>query len=111
MGREIVNPNKPYLPLQNRYRNGVYWEDGENSFVFREKEFSGISPQPTDQWHTVTADTVRLDQIAHKYYGSYIYWWVIAYANHIHDPYVPREIGDVIRIPDLTKINATDYFD
>jgi len=110
MGKEIVHPHKALLPLYNRYRNGVYWDDGEDSFVFREKEFSNIPQQPTDQWHTVTADTVRLDQISHLYYGTYVYWWIIAYANHIHDPYVPREIGTVLRIPDITKLNATDFF-
>lgn len=40
----------------------------------------------------------RLDLIAFKFYNNQLYWWVIAYASNIKDPFnVPS--GTVLRIP------------
>ena len=40
----------------------------------------------------------RLDHLAHRYYGDSDYWWVIAVANRIQDPFalVP---GTRLRVP------------
>jgi hypothetical protein len=44
----------------------------------------------------------RLDTLAFKYYGDSDYWWVIALANRIMDPFslVP---GQQLRIPSDVK--------
>lgn len=59
--------------------------------------------------HVLTAED-RLDLLAFRYYGDEDYWWVIALANRISDPFsiVP---GRTLRIPSeaksiLDKINA-----
>lgn len=40
----------------------------------------------------------RLDIIAHRYYGDEDYWWVVAIANRIMDPFT-LEVGRRLRIP------------
>ena len=40
----------------------------------------------------------RLDLLAHKYYGDEDYWWVIALANRIQDPF-SLSAGTRLRIP------------
>jgi nucleoid-associated protein YgaU len=44
----------------------------------------------------------RLDVIAHKYYGDEDYWWIIALANRIMDPFT-LEVGRRLRIPNEAK--------
>lgn len=44
----------------------------------------------------------RLDIIAHRYYGDEDYWWIIALANRIMDPFT-IEIGRRLRIPTEAK--------
>lgn len=48
----------------------------------------------------------RLDVLAHRYLGDSDYWWVIALANRIRDPFSIR-VGDRIRIPQ----NVLDILD
>lgn len=40
----------------------------------------------------------RLDLLAHRYYGDSEYWWVIALANRIEDPFA-LTVGQRLRIP------------
>lgn len=44
----------------------------------------------------------RLDAIAHKYYGDPDYWWAIALANRIQDPF-SLTVGARIRVPTSVK--------
>lgn len=44
----------------------------------------------------------RLDGLAFKYYGDEDYWWVIALANRIMDPF-SLEVGTRLRIPRSPK--------
>lgn len=52
-----------------------------------------------DQYHQITAiDNLRLDLVAYQYYLNVEYWWIIALANDILDPFnIP--IGTILRIP------------
>ena len=40
----------------------------------------------------------RLDVLSHKYYGDADYWWVIALANRIQDPF-SLTVGQRLRVP------------
>ena len=40
----------------------------------------------------------RLDHLAHRYYGDSDYWWVIAVANRIQDPFRLTP-GTRLRVP------------
>ena len=57
-----------------------------------------------DTYLTVDRQTEnRLDVIANQIYGFAPYWWVIAYANNIIDPFdVPY--GTVLRCPPLSSL-------
>ena len=59
-----------------------------------------------DNYHQVTAyDQFRLDLIAYRYYLSTDYWWIIATANNLFDPF-NLVIGSILRIPsDATASN------
>ena len=52
-----------------------------------------------DSYHEITAyDTLRLDLVAYKFYLNVEYWWIIAAANDILDPFnIP--IRTILRIP------------
>ena len=52
-----------------------------------------------DQYHTITVvDQLRLDLIAHIFYEQVEYWWIIALANDIADPFdIP--LNKILRIP------------
>lgn len=47
--------------------------------------------------HIISAGE-RLDVLAYKYYGDEDYWWVIAIANRILDPF-SISVGAKLRIP------------
>lgn len=59
-----------------------------------------------DQLYTVEAGFEnRLDLISWKVYGSAMYWWAIAAASGIQDPFtVP--VGTVLTVPPLEKVRA-----
>lgn len=44
----------------------------------------------------------RLDHLAYRYYGDAEYWWVIALANRIQDPF-KMAVGLRLRIPTDVK--------
>ena len=52
-----------------------------------------------DQLHQVEpGEENRLDLISNMYYGSPLYWWIIAEASGIFDPTVVP-VGTVLKIP------------
>ena len=53
-------------------------------------------------------DMLRLDMISFKNYGTVVYWWLIAYANEIHDPFADLYVGKLILIPNILDIY--DFF-
>lgn len=61
-----------------------------------------VFSSPSDIYYVVTNMTVnRLDLISLKMYNSPIYWWVIAEANFIFDPFNEVYLGRKLRIPPL----------
>lgn len=70
--------------------------------IFRTVVFNEDS---IEQYHRVTEEDMnRLDIISDKFYGSPYYWWVIALANNITDPfYVPVGVTlKIVRLSDFT---------
>ena len=45
----------------------------------------------------------RLDTLAHSYFGDEDYWWVIALANGIKDPF-SISIGQILSIPTDVRV-------
>lgn len=58
-----------------------------------------------DTYHIVEHREVnRLDMISESHYGTPDYWWAIALANNMIDPFVVSE-GVMLRIPSMTTLN------
>lgn len=58
-----------------------------------------------DSYHIVEHSEVnRLDIISEKYYNTPDYWWAIALANNMIDPFIINE-GVMIRIPSRLTLN------
>lgn len=113
--QELSRTRKYYIPLEyfparkysnlSRYKdtkrlyddiNGVYYHETPNVAAIPESEgdtFITVTPQTTN----------RLDVIANIVYQYAPYWWIIAYANNIIDPFnVPN--GTVLRCPPLMSL-------
>lgn len=65
-----------------------------------------IAVSEDDKYFTVTADYEnRLDLVSYKYYGTCMYWWVIAIASEISDPFAVTA-GTLLRIPTFERAEA-----
>lgn len=61
-----------------------------------------------DSFHQVKpGEKNRLDLIADKYYNDAKFWWIIALANDIQDPFY-LEQGIVLRIPPRSIVFGRD---
>lgn len=119
--RKNVSPNyiaeqrdlyemRPYeKPIQYsnacRYKNSRTLRDEETGKLFHEnwtQKFVDYSNQ--DEYYVVTnVEENRLDIISNMFYNTPRYWWVLALANYIIDPFdIP--IGTNIRIPPLISL-------
>ena len=88
----------------SRYRSldRIRYSTGEEVIETPDRVYIPQSTQ--DQFHQVgVGEEGRLDLIAYKYYGNPLYWWGIAYASNIYDPFSIK-VGDMLRIPPLTNI-------
>ena len=97
----------------NLYGNGrlIVMDDGSNEELLRREKLSIIGDE-RDRYHTVK-EYDRLDTIAYKYYkniaeDSSKYWWLIADANNIMNPFDLSEyVGTEILVPDLARIRLS----
>lgn len=88
-----------------RYKNLRRIQDPETKNIYHETWFQKIIDKSNeDQYFTVSiAEQGRLDIIANKYYNTPRFWWVIALANNIIDPFdIP--IDTVLRIPAIVSL-------
>lgn len=102
-----------YLP-QVTYRNACRYqnlrtiEDKDTGKIIHETYNQKVIPySSTDVYHTVNSDEVdRLDLVAYHVYGVARYWWVVALANYLHDPFdIP--LGMKLRIPSIMSLYET----
>lgn len=90
-----VSRYAPYRQIIGTNDNQKYLE------TFNDTE---IDSSDQDTYYTVDIRTKnRLDIIAAEKYGFPTYWWVIAHANNIIDPFdIPY--GTILRIPPLKSL-------
>lgn len=105
------------LPTKNRdrsdrYRNCKLLKDKETGeSLLSTREIKDIVEDRTDIFHTVDASEVyRLDLIAYKYYHNTLFWWVIAQANNIRDPFKGIAPGTLLRIPSMVSLYGNNGF-
>lgn len=89
----------------SRYRNIRTLRDSETNRLYHENINTTIIPDSSDdQYFTVSiVEENRLDIIANTFYNTPRYWWILAFANNIIDPFdVP--VGTRLRIPPITSL-------
>lgn len=109
--REEFKQRKYLNPIiyknDSRYKNLRTLYDANRKVIVHENwNKTSIMVSSRDKYYTVDMVTEnRLDIIANSYYNSPRYWWVIALANDINDPFdVPK--GVTLRIPPLSSITG-----
>lgn len=107
--REVFYPLQYYVPKNyknnSRYTNLRRLYDEEKGVYYHESwNQKFIDESPEDNFFTVTeSEKDRLDLVSYSYYGTSNYWWVIAIANEILDPFdVP--VGTNLRIPPIVSL-------
>lgn len=99
-----------YLPPRDykdisRYKNVRTIQDKDTAKVYHEtmNQYT-VAKADKESTYTVGIETEnRLDLVSYRCYSTPKYWWVIALANYIIDPFdVPY--GTILRIPPLTAL-------
>lgn len=99
-----------YLSVNNEYSQTsryqvlrVIEDEGDTYLETYNQKF--VPETEGDSYHIVEHSEVnRLDIISEKYYNTPDYWWAIALANGMIDPFVVSE-GVMLRIPSFTTLN------
>lgn len=84
--------------MASRYRNNEIRRNEDGRRVYRSQIPADIPLRDSDLY-VVTQLGDRLDLLADKYYNDARLWWIIAYANNIHDAPIGLEEGQTLRIP------------
>lgn len=89
----------------SRYKNVRTIQDKDTAKIYHETVNQYKIPEKDDEsTYIVGIETEnRLDLVSYRSYSTPKYWWVIALANNIIDPFdVPY--GTILRIPQLTQL-------
>ena len=88
----------------SRYKNLRTIQDTNGNIYHESWVQKTIDKSADDEYFTVTeTEENRLDIVSTKYYNTPRYWWVVALANYIIDPFdIP--IGTQLRIPPLISL-------
>lgn len=107
--REVFTERQYLAPRQykniSRYKNIRRLMDEDTKKIYHENWIQKyVDYSKSDIYHIVDIqDAGRLDIIAQLYYGTPRYWWVIALANAIKDPFdIP--VGTSLRVPDILSL-------
>jgi hypothetical protein len=90
---------------QTRYTGGLVQENrsGQEFLVLRLP--LNLEPSDGDVFVEVTQDIIdRPDLIAQKAYGNTNLWWAIYEFNGIRDPLFELQMGQILRIPELERV-------
>lgn len=96
--------NKEYKSPSSRYNvcRVISEVDGRYLETYNDVK---IKESSDDIYHVVTMqEEGRLDIISNNYYSTPNYWWAIALANNIIDPFSIVS-GNLLRIPSLMSIS------
>lgn len=105
---KIINSyydNRVFKYDKSRYRKlKRLLEDNGELYIESYEPNNPIPKQADDSYHIITlADMNRLDLVSQQYYSSPFFWWVIAEASEINDPFnIP--LGTVLRIPSMSNL-------
>jgi hypothetical protein len=94
------------LGRSSRFIGSRYYQDitGFGRWPFNYRTFR---PDPTDVFHSVRlGEEYNWPLISFRLYGSAYIYWVLPLANKYHDAFKGPQIGEILRIPTLTRIIA-----
>lgn len=91
----------------SRYTGGIVTKNrAEEDFLILRRPLN-LSQDDGDIFIEVTQDLEkRPDLVSYKAYGIPDLWWVIYEFNGIRDPLFELTIGQVLRIPDIERVQA-----
>lgn len=103
-----LDSNNEYAGLTSRYKILRVVEDEGDTYLETYNQVL-VPVSPDDSYHIVEHKEVnRLDLIAIRYYSSPSFWWAIALANNLIDPFVINE-GVMLRIPSIATLDNFNY--
>lgn len=104
---EISPVTKLNLKLRDysRFRGQKIYRYPDGRLYFGTFSKPSFPESARDVHHTVVeGQELRLDLIAYSYYRTPELWWVIALVNDIVSPFDEIEVGDVLRIPNISTV-------
>lgn len=101
--REFIEPRQ--YTNTSRYTLVRRLQDKETGKIYHENwNKKEIAASSLDTYTTVTlTEEDRLDILSTLYYDTPRFWWIIALANDIIDPFC-LPVGKTIRIPELISL-------
>ena len=108
---QVVSNSVLSLPNHHPFRGKKLYQD-ENGKQFYESLMPKFIPQaPDDQFIQVSdSEYGRLDLISFRLYQTTRYWWILANANNIVDPFEEILPGKVLRAPSVTQLFSSILF-
>lgn len=92
----------------SRYKNTWRIIDEEGDFYQESADPIKIERSSSDKLHKVVpGEENRLDLISYNYYGSPLYWWVIAEASGLYNP-MDVPVDTVLIIPARSRLFTTN---
>lgn len=105
--RIVYSTNNFKYSRMSRYSPYRIIIDSNKKKYFETQNNTVIEESDKDRYVTVDNSTInRLDKIAYSCYGVASYWWIIAKANNIIDPFdVPYDT--ILRIPNINSVYSS----
>lgn len=80
--------------MLEQYRQRTYTDQNGNVVSAR------YTPYKSDETKTIILEEdLTLDEIAMKYLGTPLYYWLIGEANNVSDPFQKLKKGTTVKIP------------
>lgn len=103
-----LSSNNEYQGLSSRYQTLRVVENEGQTYLETYNQVK-IPESSSDSYHIVGHDEInRLDIISNLYYGTPTFWWAIALANGMIDPFLVSE-GVMLRVPSRLTLNNVQY--
>lgn len=105
--RIVYTKNNSKYSRMSRYAPYRVIIDNNKKKYFESQNNTEIGESDKDRYVTVDKSTEnRLDKISYSCYGIASYWWIIAKANNIIDPFnIPTET--ILRIPNINSVYSS----
>lgn len=103
----FLESTEPSRPL-SRYNNIRLLLNANRIPVQETWEMDEIEENERDRYFEVTAEFAhRPDLISLYFYGTEQFYWVIAFANKLSEPFAQTRVGLRLRIPDRDTVFQT----